>query len=91
MNDKEVDVIYELLNGTRIRQSGDPEIENMFADGSACEILYDQVYRANLRLCQRLGVVEDADVETIIDSLLCICEQIGKRMYHYGAAFSCKR
>ena len=85
MKDMNVDIIYDLLCGTRIWQPGDPEIENLFADGCPCEVLYEQVYRANLRLCQRLGVEEDADIETIISTLLGICKLVGKRMYCYGA------
>ena len=85
MRENYVDIIYDLLIGTRIRQPGDPEIENLFADGRECEQLYVQVYNSNLRLCQQLGVEEDADVETIINSLLKICELTGKRMYGYGA------
>ena len=87
MREEFVDIVYDLLSGTRIRQPGDPEIENLFEIGRECEQLYSQVYDANLRLCQRLGVEEDADVETIINALLRICALTGKRMYHYGAEF----
>ena len=88
MAEEFVDIVYDLLNGTRIRQPGDPDVENLFADGGACEVLYDQIYRANLHLCQRLGVAEDPDIETIINSLLCICKLTGKRMYRYSAEFA---
>ena len=87
MNEKYMNIVYDLLNGTRIRQPGDPEVENLFAIGRECAQLYDQVYDANLRLCQRLGVEEDSDVELIIHSLLRIGEVVGKRMFHYGAEF----
>jgi len=87
MNEKYMDIVYDLLNGTRIRQPGDPEVENLFAIGRECAQLYDQVYAANLRLCQRLGVEEDSDVELIINSLLRIGELVGKRMFRYGAEF----
>ena len=87
MNEKYVDIVYDLLNGTRIRQPGDPEVENLFAIGRECAQLYDQVYAANLRLCQRLGVEEDSDVELIINSLLRIGELVGQRMFRYGAEF----
>ena len=87
MNPYYIDIVYDLLNGTRIRQPNDPIVENLFAEGRECELLYSQVYDANIRLCQRLGVEEDADVEIIINSLLRICELTGKRMYRYGAEF----
>ena len=91
MAEKFVDIVYDLLNGTRLRQPGDPEVENLFAIGRECEQLYSQVYDANLRLCARLGNEEDTDVETIVNSLLRICELTGKRMYRYGAEFSSKQ
>ena len=91
MHENLMDVVYDLCTGMRIRQSGDPEVENLFAIGRECEQLYSQVYDANLRLCQQLGVEENADVETIINSLLRICELTGKRMYRYGAEFSSKQ
>ena len=90
MREDYVDIVYDLLNGTRIRQPNDPKVENLFAVGRECEQLYAQVYDSNLRLCHRLGVEEDADVENIINSLLRICELTGKRMYRYGAEFGNK-
>ena len=87
MNEKYMDIVYDLLNGTRIRQPDDPEVENLFAIGRECEHLYAQVYDSNLRLCHRLNVEEDADIEAIINSLLRIGELVGKRMYRYGIEF----
>ena len=85
MKEKTVDIVYDLLIGTRIRQMDDPIVENLFAEGRECELLYSKVYDANIRLCQRLGVEEDLDVEIIIRSLLKICDLTAKRMYRYGA------
>lgn len=90
MREEFADIVYDLLSGTRIQQPGDPEIENLFEIGRECEQLYTQVYDANLHLCQRLGVEEDTDVETIINALLRIGKLTGKRMYYYGAEFAQK-
>ena len=90
MRENTVDIIYDLVNGARIRQPEDPRVENLFATGRECEKLYNDVYEANLRLCQRLGVEEDADVEIIINSLLRIGELVGKRMYCYGTEYGTK-
>ena len=87
MNEKYIDIVYDLVIGTRIRQPDDPEVENLFAIGRECEYLYAQVYDSNLRLCHRLNVEEDADIEAIINSLLRIGELVGKRMYRYGIEF----
>lgn len=87
MKETFVEVVYDLLNGTRIRQPGDPEVENLFSIGRECERLYSEVYNTNIRLCQRLGVEEDADVEAIVNSLLHIGKLVAMRMYRYGTEF----
>ena len=84
MKEKFVDIVYDLVSGMRIPQPGDPQVENLFAEGRECEKLYEEVYAAKLRLCERLGVEEDKDAEVMVDSLLKICEIMGKRMYRYG-------
>lgn len=87
MQENYIDIVYDLVTGTRIPQIGDPEVENLFAIGRECEKLYNQVYTANLHLCEQLSVQESADAEIIVNSMLRICALVGKRMYHYGAEF----
>ena len=87
MTSQFVDTVYDLLTGNRLPVVGDPVVENMFSEGRTCEELYNSVYEANVRLCDRLGVQEDADVELIINSLLHISELLGKKMFHYGAKY----
>ena len=40
--------------------------------GSYCSELYEEVYRGKVSLCNRLGVQEDSDIETVISNLLLI-------------------
>ena len=87
MNTKFAEIIYDLLTGETMPQIGDPIVENMFADGRTCEQLYSQVYEANLRLCERLGVQEDQDVELMINNLLQISRLLGKKMFAYGVKY----
>ena len=84
MNTQFANIVYDLLSGERLPTEGDPIVENMFAEGRTCEELYNDVYDANLRLCERLGVQEDADVELIINNLLRISRLLGTKMFHYG-------
>ncbi len=90
MRENFIDVVYDLVTGTRIPQPNDPDVENLFAVGRECENLYNRVYNANLQLCKQLGSEENTDVETIIDSMLRICSLVGKRMYSYGVEFGHK-
>ena len=51
-------------------------------------MLYKEVYDANRRICERLWVEEDRDVELIIGNLLKIGEYQSMKMYDYGVFFS---
>lgn len=62
-----------------------PGVENAFAPGQPCEGLYQEIFDANRRLCQRLGVEEDADVECIVDCFFEITRELCLRMYRMGA------
>lgn len=63
-------------------------VENIFAEGSTCEEAYQEVYEAKCRLCQRLGIQEDRDVECIIENLLDVAKQMSMKMFDYGVLFT---
>ena len=62
-------------------------IQNEFEEGKPCSEAYKRVYAANRRLCERLGVDEDPDVEMIIDSMFEITRTVGEKMFEYGAVY----
>ncbi|MCI9216701.1 hypothetical protein AALA78_07310 [Lachnospiraceae bacterium 42-17] len=84
--------IFDLMNGSLdLDKHPVPEsevVENEFKEGGVCGILYQEVYYANRRICEKLGVEEDPDVEIIIRNLLEIAEHQSFRMYDYGRSFS---
>lgn len=86
------ELIFDLMSGSLdldccpVKES--EYVENEFSEGSFCESMYDEVYRANCRLCERLGVEEDKDVEKIIGNLIDISRHLALKMYDYGALFS---
>lgn len=82
-----IEMVYETLRGQLVDDARIPGVENIFADGSLCDRLYSEVYDANQRLCSRLGVAEDDDVEIIINALIEIEQQISYQMYLCGARF----
>jgi hypothetical protein len=59
-------------------------VANEFADGQPCAELYQKVYDANRRICGRLGVDEDRDVEELVNTLLDITKIMSKKMFDYG-------
>lgn len=87
MNTQLIDRVYDLLTGECSPGANDLIVENMFAEGRTCEELYNDIYEANLRLCERLGVQEDVDVELIINSLLRISKLLGRKMFLYGVKY----
>lgn len=87
MNDF-VDEIYAALNGNVNPGRAIPWVENAFAEGKRCALLYEQVYEANIRLCKRLGKAdEDDDVELLIGNLFEIQKILCEKMFFYGYRF----
>ena len=90
---KLVENVYEAVLGV-YADEGDYVIQNVriqneFEERKPCSEAYKQVYDANRRLCERLGVDEDPDVEMIIDSMFEIMRTVGEKMFEYGAM--CKK
>lgn len=84
--EKFVEAVYDSLQGELLVPV--PGVKNMFAQGEICALKYQQMWDAYLRLCMRLGVVdEDEDVEIIICALMDIQKLLAIKMYEYGAKF----
>lgn len=84
MEDKIAEMVYNRLLGHSLLETQAYRVESLFEEGSRCDMLYQDIYDANLRLCQRLGVEEDRDVQTIIDSFWEITKLVGEQMYRHG-------
>ena len=86
--------VYHLMCGQMVPEEsvvpGAGNIRNEFAEGSFCGKEYEKIYEANRNLCERLGVEEDGDVETIINSFFGIANHLCLKMYDYGEMFSGK-
>lgn len=87
---KLVENVYEAVCGAYADEADyviqNVQIKNEFAEGQPCSEAYKRVYEANRRLCARLGVDEDPDVEMIIDSMLDINRIVNEKMFKYGLA-----
>ena len=88
---KLVENVYEAVCGEYADEADyviqNVRIENEFEEGKPCSEAYKRVYAANRRLCERLGVDEDTDVEMIIDSMFEITRTVGEKMFEYGAVY----
>ena len=87
---KLVENVYEAVCGEYADEADyviqNVRIENEFEEGKTCSEAYKQVYAANRRLCERLGVDEDPDVESIINYMFDITRTVAEKMFAYGAA-----
>ena len=85
---KLVENVYEAVCGEYEDEANyviqNVRIQNEFEEGKPCSEAYKRVYDANRRLCERLGVDEDPDVEMIIDSMFEITRTVGEKMFEYG-------
>ena len=81
--------VYDLMTGSLVLDNLEESdlIEDEFATGMPCEQLYQEVYEAKCRLCSRLDVDEDSDVELIIDNLLNIGRRLSMKMFEYGSLY----
>lgn len=63
-------------------------VENEFCEGKICDTAYTEICAARQKLCDRIGVDEDTDIETIIDNYELICYHLCMKMFEYGSRFS---
>ena len=86
-----VENVYEAVLGAYVDEADyviqNVRIQNEFEEGKTCSEACKRVYEANRRLCERLGVDEDPDVEMIIDSMFAITRTVGEKMFEYGAVY----
>lgn len=59
-------------------------ISDEYAPGSYCDGLYSRATYARARLCRRLGVDDDPDLEVIFDSFCDINSHLCRKMFEYG-------
>ncbi len=80
--------IYDKMNGFLTEETlSVPEgtvIEDEFAEGKECCLLYEGVYKAGRNPCERLGEDEDSDVEAILNGMERIARLLSMKMYEYG-------
>ena len=81
--------VYESMCGLLDDQACIPAVDNAFAPGKKCATLYDDIYEARQRLCQRFNIPsEDKDLEIIINSFSEIERELCIKMYQYGQLLS---
>ena len=83
-----VSQVYDTLHGHLTDDACVLGVKNLFAEGSICDRMYEEIHAAYNRLLQRLDAnSEDPDLEIIINAFLVICKETGFSMYDYGVKF----
>ena len=82
------ELIYDMMNGFLVEEAlSMPEgtvIEDEFAEGKECCLLYEGVYQAKQNLCERLKEDEDSDIEAILNGMERIARLLSMKMFEYG-------
>lgn len=80
--------IFEKMNGFLMEEllmlPEQHVVEDEFAEGKECCLLYEGIYQAERNLCERLGEDENEDVETILNGMERITRILAMKMYEYG-------
>ncbi len=84
-----IDEVYLSLTGDLCEEYRVPGVEDLYAEGAPCDLLYAEMRGAYERLLDRLGCVDDdEDLDIMVRSLSSICEITGHAMYRYGKKFA---
>lgn len=63
----------------------DPEIPCEFDDGKPCDLLYEKVCKARMRISERTGIdFEDRDLLAMVEGLEEIGKVLAMKMFDYG-------
>ena len=85
------DIVYQILLGQvdleNLVVPANVEIPNMFAKGTTCTSLYGEMYKARVRLENRLGTTDDADVQCVIECMEEMNRYLAKEMYRIGSLY----
>lgn len=65
-------------------------IPDEFCEGSFCSRLYEEIAKRKKKICEKLQVDEDLDLEHIINCMEDFTRYVSMKMYEYGALMGTK-
>lgn len=87
MTELEKRLIFEMVMGFEVETG---EIENLFAEGSECGRLWDEIYQCEMSIIEKLGGKDCPELEKIWSANHEICRRVSLRMFDYGMEFAGK-
>lgn len=84
--------VFDTACGFLVKEACVPGIENLFAPGKPCDLLYQEMTGVRERLAKKTGLEEDdPDIERMIDLLMKIARMTGVEMFLYGMQYKDKK
>ena len=81
--------IYATMIGDRRLQGGVPWVENASVEGTDFGSAYRDFWVVREHLCRRFGMVwEDEDLERLMNAVMCLSEDVARRMFRYGIEYA---
>ena len=65
-------------------------IPDEFCEGSFCSRLYEEIAKRKKKICEKLQVDEDLDLEHILNCMEDFTRYMSMKMYEYGALMGTK-
>ena len=75
------DEVYESMLGLLTEEYALPDVNNAFVPGSYCDRQYARMREAYERICQRLQVEEDRDLDVMVEAMEKIQKELCRRFY----------
>ena len=87
-----IDEVYYSLTGDLCEEYRVPKVEDLYAQGAPCDLLYREMRDAYERLLDRLGCIDDdEDLDIMVDTMTSICKITSYAMYRCGEKFAALR
>ena len=77
------DEVYESMLGLLTEEYALPDVNNAFVPGSYCDRQYARMREAYERICQRLQVEEDRDLNIMVEAMEKIQKELCRRIYFH--------
>ena len=78
------DVIYDSMCGFLAEEYAVADVDNAFVPGSYCDRQYARMREAYERICQRMQVEEDRDLNIMVEAMEKIQRELCRRLFHYA-------
>ena len=81
--------IYETACGLVIPECAVPGVENLFATGKPCQLLYKEVSERCVQVCEKMGIHsdDDQDLYLLLNSMDEICWLVAQEMFRCGMEY----